>query len=355
MSVILISPSPDFPVIFLTEVVAWTILIVANQKTSYLPENNFSILNNQALPLILSVGAVSIKLSALPILFISSLFYIFYSRFNLRQCLMGSAITLLLLLPVFISGIITSGCPLYPSSLLCVDLPWTPTPQAVKRLIEDTRGWGTWFGSPPPGSIPILWLFWQWFSASVLNKAIIFLIIISTLFTIYVIRALMASRMRGQFWILALGVSGTTFMMLKAPIIRFGLGYLILIPALSLAIFCQSQLDNILPALAQKFTSHNLFRTLRQLGIVVPLFIATLIFVSSSKNSVQSRLILPPPLQKVEVLQKQVNDVKYFSPKSPKELCWSAELPCTPFDVKNDVRLRDPSRGIQAGFIYKRR
>ncbi|MDP8966690.1 MAG: hypothetical protein M3O33_22425 [Cyanobacteriota bacterium] len=354
MSVILVSPSPDFPVIFLTEVVAWTILIVANQKSSYLPESNFSILTTQALPLILSAGAVSIKLSALPILFISSLFYLFYSRFNLRQCLMGSAITLLLLLPMFISGIITSGCPLYPSSFLCVDLPWTPTPQAVKLLIEDTRGWGSWFGSPPPGSIPILWLFWQWFGASVLNKAIIFLIVISTLLTIYVVRALMTSRMRGQFWILALAVLGTTFMMLKAPVIRFGLGYLILIPALSIAVFCQTKLDKVLPPLAQKLTSHNLFSNFRKLGIVVPLFLATLIFVSSGKNSAESRLLLPPPLQKVEVLQKQVNDVKYFSPKYSRELCWSAKLPCTPFEVKNDIRLREPSRGIRAGFIYKR-
>jgi hypothetical protein len=160
--------------------------------------------------------------------------------------------------------------------------------------------------------------------------------------------------MRGQFWILALAALGTTFMMLKAPVIRFGLGYLILIPALSIAVFCQTKLDKVLPALAQKLTSHNLFRKLRKFGIVVPLFLATLIFVSSGKNSAESRLLLPPPLQRVEVLQKQVNDVKYFSPKYSRELCWSAELPCTPFEVKNDIRLREPSRGIRAGFIYKR-
>jgi hypothetical protein len=116
MSQILVSPSPDLPVIFLIQVVAWAILIISNQKTPSLEPVEAPILDAKTIPLVLSIGAVTMKLTTLPLLFISGIFYIFARRFSFPRVLMGIALIFLLLSPFLISGIITSGCPLYPSS-----------------------------------------------------------------------------------------------------------------------------------------------------------------------------------------------------------------------------------------------
>ncbi|HEY9862112.1 MAG TPA: hypothetical protein V6D16_21640, partial [Candidatus Obscuribacterales bacterium] len=64
----------------------------------------------------------------------------------------------------------------------------------------------------------------------------------------------------------------------------------------------------------------------------------------------RSRLVLPPPLPRVKVLQQQVNNLVYFSPQNSKGACWAAALPCSP-EPAEDIWLRNSSRGMQAGFI----
>ena len=348
MSLILVSTSPDVPIIFLIQVTAWTVVIVSNHKTSSLYKVKYPTLNAQTIPLILSAGAVTIKLTALPLLFISGLFYVFGTGFSLRRLLIGSAMIVLLLSPMFIFGIITSGCPLYPSSLLCFDLPWSPTAQAVKNVAENTHGGGTWYGSPPPGANSVFWFLWQWFNSATLSKVMALLIVISTFSATYIVRTLTTRRTRGQLWLLALGVSGIIFIMFTAPFFRFGMGYLILLPVLSITIYCQLKFRNILPSLPQKFTFRYQFRV-RKVILALPLFLAAMILVSFVNNGGQFQLLLPPQLPKEELVQKQVNNVTYFSVN---ELCWAAKLPCTP-QMQENIKLRDPARGIKAGFVRK--
>ena len=353
MSQILVSPSPDFPVIFFTEVVAWSILIVSNRRTPSLYEVVNPIVDGgQIIPLILSAGAVTIKLTTLPLLFISSLFYIFGRGFNVRRVLIGSVTSILLLSPMFAFGIVTSGCPLYPSSFLCLDLPWSLTAQESETVAEMTRGWGTWYGSPPPNAISGLWLLWQWFSSIKSNKVITLLIVISTLSAIPIVRTLTTSRISGQLWVLALGVLGITFMMLQSPHLRFGLGYLVLLPALSIAIYCKIKFRNILSSLVHRSTFYAYLKSRKVM--LAASFLAALTIIISVDNGVQSRLLLPPQLPRVELLNKTVNDVTYFAPNNPPPgLCWAAKLPCALYPEK-DIKLRDPARGIKAGFVRKK-
>lgn len=351
ISLILVSPSPDLPVIFLIEVVAWAILIVSQPIALSLHKVEVAILDARTIPLVLSAGAVTMKLFALPLLFISGLFYIFGRGLSVRRFLMGSAIIILLLSPMLIFGIITSGCPLYPSSFLCLDLPWSVTAQTAKTVAEGTHGWATWYGSPPKSANFALWLLWQWFSSANLNKVMALLILISTFSAIYILRTFMTSRIRGQLWLISLGLLGITFIMFTAPFFRFGLGYLILLPALPIAMYCKEKLGNILPALTYKFIYSYQFRKSCKAMLTGSLFLAALIIVISINNDIQFQLLLPPQLPHVKLVQKKVNDISYFSPKN--DLCWAAELPCA-FEVQEDIELRDPARGIKAGFVRKR-
>lgn len=67
-SPILISFSPDVAVTFLIGIVAWTILVISNQKKSFSANTRVKILDASFVPLIIAAGAVTIKLSALPLL-----------------------------------------------------------------------------------------------------------------------------------------------------------------------------------------------------------------------------------------------------------------------------------------------
>ncbi|MBD2122028.1 LIC_10190 family membrane protein [Trichocoleus sp. FACHB-262] len=351
LSVILVSPSPDIPVIFLTGVVAWSILVISEQRTDSVNAGPKSILEPELIPLILAAGAVTIKLTALPILLIASLFYLVAKRPSFKRLLMGGAVLGGLLLPMLLFSLVTSGCPLYPSTFLCLDLPWSQTVQEAKQLAEVTRGWGTWFGSAPTGVSATLWLFWQWFNAIGSSKLIVLLIGLSIVSMIYVFRTVISQQNQGQLWVLGLAVVGTSFMMLQSPLLRFGIGYVVLLPVLSVAILFHAKLQNRCIELNKRFTANPHRQKYRWQSWVL-LCSGTLVLVALSQSPVRSRLVLPPALPKTKLTQQQVNNVVYFSPQNSKGACWAAEIPCSPQPAKN-IWLRDPVRGLPAGFVRR--
>jgi hypothetical protein len=73
--------------------------------------------------------------------------------------------------------------------------------------------------------------------------------------------------------------------------------------------------------------------------------------------------LLPPPLPQSAIVQKTTNAITYFAPKSGDlplydgspytadqvDRCWAAPLPCA-YAIGPDIQLRDPARGVAAGF-----
>ena len=351
LSQILVSPSPDLPVIFLIQVVAWAILIISNQKTPSLEKVESPLLSAKTIPLLLSIGAVTMKLTALPLLLISGVFYICNRQFILRRVLMGSALTFLLLSPFFISGIITSGCPLYPSSFLCLDLPWSPTAQAAQHVAEHTHSWTSWYDSTESSKNSFFWLFWQWLNSQRLNEAVVLLTVISLVGATYIVRNLKNSRILGQLWLLALAVSGITFLLFTSPFFRFALGYLTILPALSLAIYLSKKLGNIWPQKVEnKLKFFSKIINLRKFVLAVSLSLGTWASILLINEETRFQLLLPPQIKKADLVQKSRNDITYFSPKNSGEFCWNSALPCA-FTIGEDVKLRNPKQGIKAGFV----
>ncbi|KAM3094093.1 LIC_10190 family membrane protein [Phormidesmis sp. 146-35] len=345
MSQILVSPSPDLPVAFLVGIVGWSMLVVS-RSTLVANEMNDSLRatrRDRVIPLILATGAFTIKLTALPLVVMSSLFFVFHPGVNLRRIVRGGAVVLLLLSPMLISGILTSGCPLYPAAVLCVDLPWSPTSQAVQQTAANTHGWTTWYGSPPSGVNPWIWSIGQWFNTSTTEKITAALIVLALGAAVYVI-VTQATKLRGEIWVAAIGVLGITFLMLTSPFFRFNLPYVALLLALSMAVVFMRQFDRILHFL--KF----LESLIRSHDLVFNLFSATVVLVVVGYSYPQ--LLLPLRMKDIPVVEKQANGIVYFYPEDNMH-CWAAKIPCTFTDMQ-EVEFANPNRGLAGGFIRKK-
>ncbi len=196
-----VSTAHDLPVIMITGVVAWTIIVISSKRIA---TDSYSNIDATLIPLILSAGVATIKLSALPLLFISSLFWLFQKQLNARRIFVGSTIIVLLISPMWFHGIITSGCPLYPSSLMCFDLPWSVGEESAKTISQFTQRVNQWSNQIPSQANSGNWL-WHWFKTERLGT----LLIIGSIFsTVGIVRILRNNYVRGYHYLLALGVLG---------------------------------------------------------------------------------------------------------------------------------------------------
>jgi hypothetical protein len=333
MPFILVSPSPDIPALLLVAVVAWAILAIetATRSPQFTPAR-------QLIPLVIAVGAVSIKLTTLPLLLVTGLWFIFRAGFNgkIIQRIGIAAVVSLLLVPFLLSSIVTSGCPIYPSSALCLDLPWAVG--ADRSTANSTHHWITWYGTPPADIHPWLWAFKNWI-ATAGNKFIIVMSAISAGCGIYLLKT--RSHRIGSVWLMAISGVGIGFFLLTAPFNRFMLPYLFIVPAFAFATYCRSPLatDSLLP----KLPIH-----LPKITAIVLLAISA-IFTTVRVQPNYSLLILPPPIKQFAMVKRQVNDVTYFFPVGGLKRCWTKELPCAYDPVQ--IRMRNPLKGITAGFI----
>lgn len=377
LSAVLVSPSPDIPVIFLSGAIAWLMLLITYQPIVEDQRVLYFALNAELIPLVLAAGAVSIKLTALPLLAIAFLFYwsprlilkvppakysvqhssFLFTVLSLNQRIIfrvhrfwiGIAVSLLLLSPIFMAGIITSGCPLYPSSFLCLDLPWSQSIQEANRIAEATRGWGSWFGTAPSGVYAPLWLFWQWFTSIQSSKFIVLLIGLSVLSMLYVAWMSKLHQHSGYIWLLLLAILGTAFTMLKAPLLRFGMGYVVVLPALAIAIFIQSRLFSLFSRSAKQLQQMSLLNYVESFKLTGTVLLFILLGAILLNPANQSRLLLPSPLPTAKLEKQRINDVVYFSPEESKSGCWGAELPCAS-NPEDHIKLRNSTAGLAAGF-----
>ncbi|MBE9127578.1 MULTISPECIES: LIC_10190 family membrane protein [unclassified Coleofasciculus] len=353
MSIILVSPSPDIPILLLTLVVAWTILIISDtNKLLWDADNNFT-LDARIIPLILAAGAVTMKPTAFPLLPVVGLFYLSGKNLSIQRIFSGIIILFLLLFPMLIFGIITSGCPLFPSSFMCLDLPWSVIDKEQMARNVGIAGWWKWFGSPPSGENYLLWVLTQWFKNNLLNQLMVVLLIVSVMFAIWILKTAKIREIWGHIWVIAIGVTGIAFIMIVSPIIRFGLGYFLLIPALLVASYMQKMVSIILSQKSHDFNFLFQRKKLSKFKGVVPFFMASLATVALVQGITQSRFVLPPAMPKVQVITAQLNDIQYVYPEE-KALCWGTELPCALGPIEQTIKLRDPSQGIGGGFIHAR-
>jgi hypothetical protein len=379
-----VSPSPDLPIIALVLLVSWVILVVSNDhEEGSRPANKD--LNIQLLPLVLSAGAATIKLSAFPLLIVSGVFYLLISPPNIKKLVLATGVTSFFLLPFMVVSIVTTGCPLYPSPLLCTDLPWSLGAERALAITLNLIEWARWGGPTPAGATAFNWILpWNvggtkyYFRSALLLLSFISL---SFLFTSFV-------RRKGIYinkYAIAIGVTGITFMVLGSPALHYGLGYLAVLPGLLIGI--NFQLFNSLIERSGKLRKYapvflvSVLVCLVGIRYVIPNKDQKLLYgrdkdilyKAINEKRVQLddnpyfNLILPPKLlnvlliaepitretvdiQSMNITKNGAEDVKYFRPRIADELCWDSPLPCADSILKN-VKLRNKEEGIKAGFV----
>jgi hypothetical protein len=344
---IYISPTPDLPIIILVGVVAWTIL-VGEEENTYSRSQQRRV-SSVTVPLVLSLGTVCIKLTALPLLGVCSLLFLVHRKFHIRSIVYVVGLTALMLSPFLVASIMTSGCPLYPSSLMCVALPWSPAPEKIQATVSKTHQWTSWYGEPPPGANAWLWSLRRWLAAESANRIMATSIVVDAIISPYPLTLAWRRRSPALAWLILLAATGIGFVMWKAPFTRFALPYILIVPVLAIALLEQKVASF---GIRQGLLKMNLIssrgrRSLLQAGCL-SLVVALLI-----QQGASGKLFLPPSMPSVPFERRQVNDVIYNLPTKPKRgkaLCWSTPIPCAT-KVPDDIKLRNPAGGIADGFV----
>jgi len=340
---ILVSPSPDLPVMVLVGVIAWSILLICNTP-AYLPETKSGM--PAAVPLILATGAVTMKLVAIPLLLVASAFFLSAHYKQWQKLGLAGVIVLLMLTPMVLAGLVSSGCPLYPATVACLDVPWAPSSERLERIADNTHGWLDQLGNDaPPGVPPILWRFWQWLMSAKENVIMSVVALLTLLGSLLLLKPLLKSTVRGWWWLWAIALVGMGFLAVTSPMFRFGYPYILLIPLTFLTIYSHANSTHIYQRLQpiQQKLPHLNRRSLLFSMVSISVLVSILMF-----KPISTRFLLPPPLRQVATTSKQTNDVLYQTPNEG--LCWATEIPCA-FDVPANIRLRDPAAGLKGGFV----
>ncbi|MDY6936021.1 MAG: hypothetical protein SWY16_00015 [Cyanobacteriota bacterium] len=354
-SPILISFSADVAVTSLVGMTGWAILVTSStQKLPTSPEpdtgSRATVLDARLVPLILACGAVTIKLTALPLLPVTVGFYVLSGKMKLRRIGWAIALTVVLLAPMFLYGILASGCPLFPSELFCLDVPWRASEQRTEVTANEVRFW--WQYAQDNQSIlpDFLIVFWAWLMESKKSQLMVVLLAISFPMSWRILKTSKFVQLSGKIAAIALGFLGMAFILTQSPLIRFGLGYFLTIPALWSANWARRNLNPLKVRLENRVP---LFEVLFGKAIVVFAILFALCAIALAKpGNIPNRLLLPARLPNVELENEPANGIEFLHPIDSIQ-CWRAELPCTHFSIDPDITLRKPESGLGGGFIIK--
>jgi hypothetical protein len=380
-----VSPSQDLPVIILIIVVAFTMIAIKKHKDQAVSKNSNAGLHDAVVPLILSAGALTFKLSALPIFLISVVYYLINNEKSFEKLIIGAGIITLILSSFFIVQIIASGCPLYPSSLMCIDLPWTIGDEKIRAVSDQIKKAAQWSTIAPPAGNSWAWL-GRWFIIEKFQTALIFLCIISL---ILLIKKSRQKYLQEALWPLLVGVLGCCFAMIFGPTWRYTLGYLAVINGISLSLYCDNTyINNFLNRINSN--NKNFYKIMPVLFLL--LLSIAIPSISVMKNKLKAlnylkleineaikkgdltanihsweNLILPPRIlnfqltikdadkysfavSDLEFINQEVNNISYLKPINSYQ-CWDAPLPCSQLLTYENIRLRDKTGDICKGFI----
>ena len=362
---LLSSPSADIPVNFLIVLVCWSFLAIAGSK------------KGRFLPLLISVGALAIKLNTAPLFIGSLLFYAFdetkKAKLNWKRIFSAGITTAVLGIPIMAVNFILSGCPAYPSPLFCTNLPWSVGTETVIRqagFLRDFGRWSDWDNLKK--SHEGFWL-WPWIIREKKLALMIVLSLISGAGLWFQSRKKHSDTSTGGFHLLSTGLIGIIFLMALSPCLRYGWGYTAVIPALALANFCWKRvrlhigyyaviliLFTALTIQYTRFGSLTHFRNAIRHGDL-----------TLEPADLAPSFVLPPKLipistfaystsptgigysAKMEVYDRaKINDFEFNRPKYGR--CWDVAVPCIrgvfsedPFE---NVFLLSPERGVAGGF-----
>jgi hypothetical protein len=382
------SPSPDVVVFALGTLTAWSMVAASEARPT----------GGRLLAVVFSGGATLAKLSAGPLFLVTVAYAAAGSGGRRRPLLVLAALSAGLVLPLLAFGVVTTGCPLYPAAIGCIDrLPWAVGSGLVARIGLGIHQY--FMADFPPGVGGFRW-FAMWAEAypddALLTAAMVIAVCL-----------LLDPRRRRDLpasgWLVAASLLGTVLMASQAIVSwRYGAATLGLAPALLIA-NARRHLYPMIPVLPlasvllMPYTEYEAWRVrLLFLGFLLVLYVCTLLWRDRWRQwgpvgSVLLALVLPastvlvailisgswrnavlppdvPRLAPNDFVFRTVNGTAYAFPRrhdvrrAAQHQCWATTPPCVPGHVaphepepfkltREDIRVRDPERGMSSGFV----
>jgi len=316
------------------DIVIWLVPMVI---TLVLSEPSISKSERVGFALLLSSLALTVKLSAAPVIAYCSVLWLWQFvrvRIGRKALLAYAGLATVVVLVLFVANIRTSGCPLYPSQFGCMSGESSVGAASAAALGKGLRDYAAQ-GNRHMG----------WFVTAALAG------------TFFALKALW----KDPFVLYGLAASwnGIVFILITAPNPRFGMGYLLLPVAISLAVFIQ-WMNRTWPTL--------LSTGRRSLPWVTAAAALALLVLSIHAPGSRFSLLLPKRMASadgdpIHIVNEQLNkrstlslakakigDVLVVVPQSSDQ-CWDAALPCTP-ETWQSIELKEPAQGLRGGFRW---
>ena len=347
------SLTPDLPAMLLAVAIAWLLSLHWGRRSIFF-----------AIPV--AAFAITIKLSALPVGLIAGIAALCAIRKESRLFIVSICVGLAILAPFFILSVLSTGCLVFPLSLTCFDLPWTPSAAQLSVHTETIVAAARGGGRALPADTPLVTQFLTWASRDKSGALVILSgVLIST---IIVIRDLFfyKSRHSGKIVLYAphaLAICGLVYVSVMAPTGRFAGGYTSVLAAILVA---------SIPSLASRFRMFTAtwlipfgfvigIITLHLTGpgnvvrVMVGEQVASGDFPDPGSGIFFPKRLVPFDIHHPETrrLRKWNSDIRgsvKFQRATTTGECWAAPPPCLPQGAKQNIKYIEPDRGISGGF-----
>ncbi|MEY4457258.1 MAG: hypothetical protein RLY15_1522 [Bacteroidota bacterium] len=326
---VVLSPSPDFAIHLLGPVVAFIILKKVPNEVNLL--------------LLLSSMAFNTKLSSLPLLAWTSLRKVGWKfKFNSLLVIAGILIT-----PICVVNFITSGYPLYPSTLIQLNSDWALSLHAAQKIKNDIFTYAAftpnYWQDLNYQTIPFAEKIYTW-ATSRYEFITFFLIIVSTISFCHLKTIIPNKDQKNINVISLLAFTGIIFFMATAPTIRFGIQWLVILPSLSITHIIHSK-NYSLKQIWLPITTAIPFLTLS--FIISPVANTQKLIYSAIDNKIiefngnsSLNIIFPPPIPNVATenataspIANKITPLFYKRNSAGINIiegpqCWNVPIPC---------------------------
>jgi len=314
------------------DIVIWLLPIVT---ALVLSEPSPSVSERVGLALLLSSLVFTVKLSAAPVLAYCGLLWLWHFvrlRSGRRALLVYLGLATVVVLVLAVANSRTSGCPLYPSPFACESGESSVGSAFAASIGKGVRAFAS------QGNRHM-----SWFIAAALTAT--FIVLKKLWHDSFVFHALVAS------W------GGIVFVLITAPNPRFGIGYLLLPVAISMAISVQ-WINRRWPTVLDAARGFLPWAT----GVAALIFLILSIHEANSPLSLLlSNRMASADGDPIHIVNQKLNmrttlslaksrlgDIPIVSPKSSDQ-CWDAAIPCA-METLQSIELREPTQGLRGGF-----
>jgi hypothetical protein len=301
-----------------------------------------SILLDYAL-VFLSIFAVTVKLSALPVILIPAYLVVTHLHTGSRRFVWLSGFTsLFIFLPWLLRNITLSGYLLYP--LAWLDLfafDWQIPPQLVAVLKAEILAWARVPHFPAESVLAMPFIIWLriWFGNYGLLIHLVLLVALLGNFFLVVIGFLGPHRRLDRMFLPGLFLTSLAYWFTYAPDYRFALGFLFPAAAYPIAVLFDRVLHGVSSiSITKKILAGSWL-------VVVSFIIAVAIFSQPLNDSTWLR---PKGYQSPQVHLEVVDGFAVYVPNHGDQ-CWDATLPCTPYPRSGFQKRGD---NFQQGFSH---